>query len=175
MASWARGPSPARAREREREFINSARPCRRNITNKQNNNNNIATTSSHSLSSPIQKVYLGMDRRRYAASAAGQRRKKTKKKNCWNFFGAANLSIYFFYFFFCSNPRVQKSSLDLVLPTFSFAAITTGCGAAVFGPATADLNNRRIRAWWRNTPNWQSQRGRRRRRAIEFLLLLLII
>ena len=144
MASWARGPSPARAREREREFINSARPCRRNITNKQNNNNNIATTSSHSLSSPIQKVYLGMDRRRYAASAAGQRRKKQKKKTVE--ISLAPPIFLFTSFFFCSNPRVQKSSLDLVLPTFSFAAITTGCGAAVFGPATADLNNRRIRA-----------------------------
>ena len=174
MASWARGPSPARAREREREFINSARPCRRNITNKQNNNNNIATTSSHSLSSPIQKVYLGMDRRRYAASAAGQRRRRRKKK-LLKFLWRRQSFYLLLLFFFCSNPRVQKSSLDLVLPTFSFAAITTGCGAAVFGPATADLNNRRIRAWWRNTPNWQSQRGRRRRRAIEFRLLLLII
>ena len=175
MASWARGPSPARAREREREFINSARPCRRNITNKQNNNNNIATTSSHSLSSPIQKVYLGMDRRRYAASAAGQRRRRRKKKLLKFLWRRQSFYLLLLFFFFCSNPRVQKSSLDLVLPTFSFAAITTGCGAAVFGPATADLNNRRIRAWWRNTPNWQSQRGRRRRRAIEFRLLLLII
>ena len=145
MASWARGPSPARAREREREFINSARPCRRNITNKQNNNNNIATTSSHSLSSPIQKVYLGMDRRRYAASAAGQRRRRRKKK-LLKFLWRRQSFYLLLLFFFCSNPRVQKSSLDLVLPTFSFAAITTGCGAAVFGPATADLNNRRIRA-----------------------------